>query len=245
MNPPSHVIVSGGSRGLGLEIAKALLEDGRAVSALSRRRTDAVATLEKDPRVQGRFSFEEADLADRSSLTAFVRRAVERFGGPWALINCAAAAPEGLLAVLPPETIDETLRVNLGGTMHLTRECLRAMLPLRRGRILMISSIVGLRGFKGLSVYSATKAALDGFARSLARELGEAGITVNSVAPGFLDTEMTGSLSETQRRQIVGRTPLGRLGRTEDCLPVIRLLLSEESSFLTGQTIVIDGGLSV
>ena len=118
------------------------------------------------------------------------------------------------------------------------------MLSLDWGRIINISSIVGLSGYRGLSVYSATKAGLDGFTRSLARELGARNITVNSVAPGYLTTEMTEELDSRQTRQIVGRTPLGRLGSPEDVAKVVAFIASDNASFITGQVIVVDGGIS-
>ena len=118
------------------------------------------------------------------------------------------------------------------------------MLSLGRGRIINISSIVGLSGYRGLSVYSATKAALDGFTRSLARELGSRNITVNSVAPGYLTTEMTETLADRQARQIIGRTPLGRLGDPAEVADLVKFLASEQAAFITGQVIVIDGGIT-
>ena len=244
MTRPRHLLVSGGSRGLGLAVVTALLEKGYNLSTFSRSRSAGMIALLESPLAADHLLFKEADLADRAALGVLVDDAVARFGPPWGLINCAGIATEGLLPLVPPDAIEETVRVNLLGPLYLTREVARKMLPQRRGRIINISSVVAVRGFKGLSVYSATKAALDGMTRSLARELGEVGITVNSIAPGYLETEMTQSLSEAQRSQILGRTPLGRLGTTEDCLAVVEFLLSERSSFLTGQTIVVDGGLS-
>jgi len=118
------------------------------------------------------------------------------------------------------------------------------MLSLGWGRIINISSIVGLSGYRGLSVYSATKAALDGFSRALARELGSRNITVNSVAPGYLTTEMTEELGEKQRKQIVGRTPMGRMGSSDDVAGAVHFLASDEAGFVTGQVLVVDGGIS-
>ena len=133
---------------------------------------------------------------------------------------------------------------NLKGTLYLTRAVSRPMLSLGWGRIINISSIVGLSGYRGLSVYSATKAALDGFSRALARELGSRNITVNSVAPGYLTTEMTEELGEKQRKQIVGRTPMGRMGSSDDVAGAVHFLASDEAGFVTGQVLVVDGGIS-
>jgi 3-oxoacyl-[acyl-carrier protein] reductase len=134
--------------------------------------------------------------------------------------------------------------LNLKGTFYVTRAASRAMLARRSGAIVNISSIVGLSGYRGLSVYAATKAALDGFTRSLARELGSRGITVNSVAPGYLRTEMSHGLDEAQLGQIVRRTPLGRLGEPEDVARMVLFLSAPENSYITGQVFVVDGGLT-
>ena len=140
------------------------------------------------------------------------------------------------------EAVDQMIDVNLRGTIAITRTCVREMLINRWGRIVTITSIVGSSGFRGLSVYSLTKAGLDGFTRSLARELGDRGITVNSVAPGFLETEMTHGLSPQQRTQIVRRTPAGRLGTSADVAGIVKFLCSDAAEFVTGQTIFVDGG---
>ena len=134
--------------------------------------------------------------------------------------------------------------LNLKGTLYVTRQVSRRMLARRSGSIVNISSIVGLSGYRGLAVYSATKAALDGMTRALARELGSRGITVNSVAPGYLRTEMSHGLDESQLQQIVRRTPAGRLGEPADIARVVQFLTDPAASYLTGQVIVVDGGLT-
>ena len=161
------------------------------------------------------------------------------------LINNAAIATDGLVALTSDDDLDKMLSVNLRGTILLTRACVREMLRNKWGRIINISSIVGQHGYRGLSVYSATKSGLDGFTRSLARELGELGITVNSIAPGFLETEMTHGLSEKQRNQIIKRTPLKRLGVAGDVTPLVLFLSSDAAQFITGQVITVDGGIAV
>jgi 3-oxoacyl-[acyl-carrier protein] reductase len=147
--------------------------------------------------------------------------------------------------MMPQDDLDTVLSVNLTGTLYLTRQVIRRMLLSDQGgSIINISSIVGLRGYSGLSVYAATKAGLDAVTRSLARELGPRGIRVNSVAPGFLETEMTGGLSAAQIEQIKRRTPLGRIGHPADAVGPVLFLLSEASCFITGQVLVVDGGLT-
>ncbi len=137
------------------------------------------------------------------------------------------------------------LDVNLRASLLLAKECSRSMLSQGSGNIINIASIIAERGFRGLSAYAATKAGMIGFTRSLARELGARNIRVNAIAPGYLETDMSNSLQEKQREQIVRRTPLGRLGKVEDVIPVIQFLLSPASQFITGQVITVDGGASV
>jgi 3-oxoacyl-[acyl-carrier protein] reductase len=170
---------------------------------------------------------------------------IEAEAGPiQALINNAGIARDGVLAMMRPADIDAVLDVNLRGSLHLTRLVARPMLARTGGSILNISSIIGLRGYSGLAVYSATKGGLDAMTRALARELGPRNIRVNSIAPGYLETEMSSTLGDEQRLQIVRRTPLGRLGRPADVVGAVLFLLSPASSFITGQTFVIDGGVT-
>lgn len=240
---PRVVIVSGGSRGLGRNIIQAFLEDPQVVVAtFSRSATPGIDNLLTDPDTKDRFDYTSLDLANRAALQGYVKTIRKRFGSVDILVNNAGIALDDVLALQPDENIQRMLDINLSGTVALTKACVREMLTQRGGRIVTVTSIVGTSGFRGLSVYSLTKAGLDGFTRSLARELGSRGITVNSVAPGFLETEMTHGLTESQREQIIRRTPLGRLGRPEDVVPIIRFLCSDAGSFITGQTIVVDGG---
>lgn len=237
-----NAIVSGGARGLGLGIVEHLLAGGHKVASFSRRSTDAARALQQ--RHPDSFYFEELDLVQDGSCKRFVRAAGERFGPASLLINNAGVALAGMVALFNDKDIDATVDLNIKGTMHLTREVSRPMLAAGFGRIVNISSIVGTSGYRGLSVYSASKAALDGYTRALARELGSRNITVNSIAPGFLRTEMSQSLDDKQLRQIERRTPLGRLGTANDVLGALDLLASPAGDFITGQVLVIDGGLT-
>jgi len=241
---PRHVIVSGGSRGVGLEICRALLENDYNVSTFSRNRTDEIQSL-IDQYSLDRLYFDEIDLTSSDKLKDFVLQATKSYGIIYGLINNAAVARDGIFATLPEVEISRMLSINLEGTLFLTRHCIRNMLTTQiGGRIINISSIIGSRGYNGLAVYSATKAALDGFTRSLARELGRRKITVNSIGPGYMKTEMSAGINEAGLQQIIHRTPLGRLAEISDITPLVMFILSDQASFINGQTILVDGGIS-
>lgn len=238
---PRHVIVSGGSRGLGQRLVTGVLEAGYRVSSFSRNSTQFTESLADHER----FFFGAADIADEREMQDFLGAAVERLGPPYGLVNCAGLAVDGVLATTPTEEIDRVIAINLAGALKLTRVVLRLMLLRREGgSIVNISSIIGLRGYSGLAAYAATKAGMDGMTRSLARELGRRQIRVNSIAPGYLETEMTRTMDVQQLRQIVNRTPLGRLGTPEDVVGPMLFLLSDASRFVTGQVLVVDGGIT-
>ena len=240
------VLISGGNRGLGAAMVESFLRDAQyTVVTFGRTRTPFVDAMIGRPDIKGRFHFQALDITDRSSVNALLRHVLDNYGPVSILINNAALALESVLALQTDEHIDRLINTNLRGTILLTKGCTRHMLTQRWGRIVNITSIVGLGGYRGLSVYSLTKSGLDGFTRSLARELGSRQITVNSVAPGYLNTDMTQELNEEQRNQILRRTPLARFGRSQDVLPLVRFICSEEAGFITGQTIVVDGGLTV
>jgi 3-oxoacyl-[acyl-carrier protein] reductase len=245
MSEPRVVIVTGGSRGLGAGIVRSFLASGERVATCSRSATDEVRAWEADPALADRFLFVEADLADSASATAFVDAVTDRWGRIDVLVNNAGVARDGVLGLFSDDDVDTVIDLNLKGTIAVTRRAVRRMLARHEGgSIVNISSIVGLSGYRGLAVYSATKAALDGFTRAMARELGSRGITVNSVAPGYLKTEMSHGLDEEQLQQIVRRTPSGRLGDPEDIARVVQFLVDPVNSYLTGQVIVVDGGLT-
>lgn len=235
-------VVSGGSKGLGLSICKALLVEGYCVATFSRKATPELQRLIEAH--QGRLYWESVDIVDDSSLCGFLQRVKETFGRVGYLVNSAGMAVEGLLSMMKTAEISRMLRINLEGAINLSQACIKQMIVGRFGVIVNVSSIVGVRGYKGVGAYSATKAALDGFTRSMSKEVGSVGIRVNSVAPGFMETEMTSELTDQQKGRIIRQTPLGRLGTVDDVAAVVRFLLSEESKFITGQTFVVDGGLT-
>ena len=246
---PHTTIISGGSRGLGLAIVERLLERGDCVATFSR---SGSATLESLAAIHAdRLHTERFDAADADAIRGFVARAAARFGGIDHCIANAAVAHEGVVATVRDDEIDAMLDVNLRGSIVLVRECVRQMLvrPVGNDRaaadgpsVVVVSSVVASRGSPGLAVYAATKAGLEGFARSLARELGPRGIRVNAVAPGFLETDLSSSLSEANRARIVRRTPLGRLGVPADIVGAIEFLAGRQGAFITGQVVTVDGG---
>lgn len=237
-----HIVLSGGSRGLGKALAEGLLAEGYRVSTFSRSATPFTESLAENDN----FFFAAADITDHEKVAQFLIAAEQKFGIPFGLVNCAGVAVDGVLATFPESEIERVVEINLIGTLSLTRQVVRRMLLSQAGgSIINISSIIGLRGYNGLSAYAATKGALDAMSRSLARELGPRRIRVNSIAPGYLATEMTHGLDDGQRRQIERRTPLGRLGTPADVVGPVSFLLSDRAEFITGQVLVVDGGITV
>jgi 3-oxoacyl-[acyl-carrier protein] reductase len=236
-------LVTGGSRGLGAELVSGLLARRYAVATLSRTKTAFIErllnTLHKKT-----FSWLAVDANDGEVLRGYVANIADQFGRIDVLVNNLGMPVNGVLPTMRTQDIDEAVQVNLTAALVLSQACSRVMLRQGSGCIVNISSVNAIRGHTGVTVYSATKAGLDGLTRSLARELGPRNIRVNSVAPGFFESEMVRSLSPEQKQRIVRRTPLGRLACTEDVANAVYFLVSDQASFITGQILVVDGGIT-
>jgi 3-oxoacyl-[acyl-carrier protein] reductase len=229
---------------LGLAIARSLARSGDQVIAIARRESDELAFVQRELRSCGKGSihFRSCDLSDIPALPLLVKRLREEFGALHGLVNNAGIGTSGILATMPDSQIEQLVGLNLISPMVLTKYVVRSMMTTGGSRIVNVSSIVGTTGYSGLSVYSATKAALVGFTRSLARELGPLDITVNAVSPGFVDTDMTQELNAGQRVQIVRRSALRRLANTEDIADAVKFLLSRKARSITGTVLTVDAG---
>jgi len=238
------VIVTGGSRGLGLGIARKLVAAGYQVVAIARHESDqlACAMRQKEPGQKSSLIFKAFDLEDASSIPGLVKQLRKEFGSIDGLVNNAGLGTSGVLATMHDSQIQRLIRLNTVSPIILTKYVVRSMMADGGGRIVNVASIVGFTGYSGLSVYSATKASLLGFTRSLAREIGPLGINVNAVAPGFLDTEMTESLTGNQRAQIARRSALNRLAEVDDVANAVEFLLSDKAKNITGTVITVDAG---
>ncbi len=238
------VIVTGGSRGLGLGIVRRLLCDGYDAIAIARQMNDQLgSTIEHADRTRpGSLRFIPFDLGDVDGIPALVKN-IRREGGPvYGLVNNAALGTSGVLALMPSSEIERVVRLNTLSPMVLTKHVVRHMMADGGGRIVNVASIVGFTGYSGLSVYSATKASLIGFTRSLAREVGTRGINVNAVAPGFLDTDMTQRMDEDHRAQVARRSALRRLPDIDDVANAVEFLLGARANSITGTVLTVDAG---
>jgi 3-oxoacyl-[acyl-carrier protein] reductase len=238
------VIVTGGSRGLGLGIVRRLVCEGYCAIAVARRMNDQLAsTIEHaGERHPGALHFLPFDLADVQQIPGFVRKLRKDFGPIYGLVNNAGLGSDGALAIMHNSEIERLVRINTLSPIVLTKYVVRHMLADGGGRVVNVASIVGVTGYSGLSVYSATKASLIGFTRSLAREVGRLGVNVNAVAPGFLDTEMTQGLDGERREQVARRSALRRFPEVDDVADAVEFLLGAKARSITGTVLTVDAG---
>jgi len=239
-----NVIVTGGSRGLGLGIARKLAAAGYRVIAIARGESDQLtcAMREQKSGGQGSVVFKAFDLENFSAIHALVKELRKEFGAIHGLVNNAGLGTSGILATMHDSQIERLVRLNTLSPIMLTKYVVRAMMADGGGRIVNVASIVAFTGYSGISVYSATKASIIGFTKSLAREVGPLGINVNAVAPGFLDTEMTESLTGQQREQIARRSALHHLAEIDDVANAVEFLLSDKAKNITGTVFTVDAG---
>ncbi|RSS68883.1 SDR family NAD(P)-dependent oxidoreductase [Streptomyces sp. WAC06614] len=241
MTQQRTAVVSGGSRGLGRVLVERLLAEGWRVATFSRKPNEFTgATAQAHPDA---FHWESVDLQETAQIRQFVKAVKERFGTVDLLVNNAGVLHQELFLTIAPQKIDDLLAANLTAPVHLTQACARLMMR-GGGSIVNISSINAIRGYRGVGVYAAAKAGLEGFGRALARELGPVGIRVNTVTPGFFDSELTSDVTDRNREKIQHRTPLGRLGTAEEIADAVLFLASPQARFITGQSLVIDGGIT-
>ena len=237
------VLVTGASRGIGRAVARSFAARGHRVigTATSAAGADAIREALADGAVPG--DGKVLDVGDQGSVDALFASLAAEGDLPGVLVNNAGIARDGLLARMKPEMWDEVISVNLGGIYRMCRAALRPMMRARAGRIINLTSVIGMVGNPGQTNYAAAKAGIAGFSKALARELASRGITVNTVAPGFIDTDMTRDLPDEQRTRLRSEIPLGRLGSPEDVASVIVFLASPEAGYITGETIHVNGGM--
>lgn len=234
-------IVTGGSRGIGAEIAAELARAGAAVAVVGRGRESAEAAAGALPG-SGHGGF-ACDVADAAAVAQLMTDVEARLGPPYALVNNAGVTADNLLLRLKDEDWDRVLDTNLRGAFNTTRAAAKGMMRRREGRIVNITSVVGLTGNKGQANYAASKAGLIGLTKSVAQELASRNILCNAIAPGYIDTEMTAELPEAVQEELASRIPLGRLGSAADVAPVVRFLAGPGAAYITGQVLVVDGGM--
>jgi 3-oxoacyl-[acyl-carrier protein] reductase len=236
-----NVLVTGGSRGLGLGIARKLTASGYCVIAVARKETNQLKSAIEEAR-PGALHFTSFDLGEIEGIADLVKTLRKDFGPIYGLVNNAGMSFDGSLGLMHNTQIEQLVRVNTLSPMVLTKYVVRSMMADGGGRIVNIASITAFAGYSGLSVYSATKASLIGFTRSLAREVGRMGVNVNSVAPGFIDTDLTHGLTDEGRQQIIRRSALRRMADVDDVANAVEFFLGGQAKNITGTTLTVDAG---
>lgn len=236
-------IVTGASRGIGAAIADCLGEAGVIVVGTATSESGAVAISERFVEKGVKGMGMQLNVTDPDSVATLMASVSENYGAPQILVNNAGITKDNLLMRMGDDEWFDVINTNLSAVYRLSKACLRGMMKARWGRIVNISSVVGQMGNAGQANYAATKAGVMGFARSLAKEVGSRNITVNSVAPGFIDTDMTKVLGDEQKALMLGAIPLARLGQPEEIAAVVRFLCSDDAGYITGETLHVNGGM--
>jgi len=239
-----NVLVTGASRGIGLAIASRLVACQYQVLAIARTETDELAQLRTQAEAAGTGAllFRSFDLSRIEEIPPLVTDLRKQSGPIYGLVNCAGISFEGALAMMPTTQIEQMVQVNLVSPIVLTKAVVRGMMSDGAGRIVNIASIMAFTGYSGLAVYGATKSALTGFSRSLAREVGRMGVNVNCIAPGFIETQLTSALKGEEREKVIRRSALRRLADAGDVASTVEFLLSDGAKNITGTVITVDGG---
>ena len=236
-------LITGASRGIGKASALALGDKGMFVvgTATTEAGAEAITAFLRKEGIRGKGL--AADVSDADSVTALLEEIATLVGLPVVVVNNAGVTRDNLLLRMKAEEWDTVVNTNLNSMYRVCKACLKGMTRARFGRIINISSVVGSSGNAGQTNYAATKAGIEGFTRSLAKEIGSRGITVNAIAPGIIETDMTDALPEEQKLALLGQVPLGRLGRPEEIASVVAFLASDEGSYITGETLHVNGGM--
>ncbi|MDP9424812.1 MAG: 3-oxoacyl-[acyl-carrier-protein] reductase [Actinomycetota bacterium] len=237
-------LVTGGGRGIGRAIAVRLAESGAKVAVSYRANDEAAEETARLVREAGaECEFFKGDVASSDDVAALIKGVNEAFGPVEILVNNAGTTRDNIMMRMKDAQFDEVIATNLKGTYLCTRAVLRGMVRARWGRIISVSSVVGLLGNAGQANYAASKAGIIGFTKSIAREVGNRGITANTVAPGYIKTELTAGLAEEITERVLGQVPIGRLGEPEEVAEVVAFLAGEGAAYVTGQTLAVDGGM--
>ncbi|MDX1694052.1 MAG: 3-oxoacyl-ACP reductase FabG [Ketobacteraceae bacterium] len=236
-------LVTGASRGIGKAIAQRLAKAGFQVAGTATSETGAEAITGYLAEMGASGKGYCLDVTDQTSVDNVLKQVKEDFGAPVVLVNNAGITRDNIMLRMKPEEWDGVIDTNLSSVYRMCKACLRGMSKARWGRVVNISSVVGAMGNAGQANYAAAKAGMEGFSRAMAREFGSRGITVNSVAPGFIDTDMTRELSDTQKELMLGQIPAGRLGDPDEIAAAVEFLVSDQAAYITGATLPVNGGM--